>query len=101
MCVLSAAPLLLLLLEQHSVQVWVGEDILWLLNNSVIYVGGGLSSPEASKVVVAGNCSGGRLGITLGWSAFCRPSHSFSPFHPGPPRFYPLICPSGAGTGIV
>lgn len=59
---------LLLLFEQYSVQVWVGVDIHWLPNDSVICVMG-LSTAEPRKTAVAGNCCGGRLGFVLGWAA--------------------------------
>lgn len=63
---------LLLLFQQYSVQVWVGVDIHWLLNDSVICVVG-LSTAEPRKAVVAGNYCGGRLGFMLGWAACCCP----------------------------
>lgn len=66
---------LLLLFERHSVQVWVGVDIHWLLNDSVICVVG-LSTEGC---YVAGNCCGGRLGFVLSWAARCCPALSFSP----------------------
>lgn len=64
--------LLLLLFEHRGVQVWVGVDIPWLLNDSVICVVG-LSTAEPRKAVVAGNCCGGRLDFMLGWTACCCP----------------------------
>lgn len=45
----------LLLFEQYGVQVWVGVDFHWLLNDSVICVDG-VSAAETWGAVVAGNC---------------------------------------------
>lgn len=44
--------LLLLLFEQRRVQVWVGVDIYWLLNDSVICV----VCLSTEGCYVAGNC---------------------------------------------
>lgn len=91
-CCLSGA------LQCGAAQVWVGVDIHWLLNDSVICVVG-LSAAQPRKAVEAGNCCGGRLGFVLGWVARCCPILSLPlsfllsvpPFHPVSLMLYPLI----------
>lgn len=68
--------------EPNGMQVWVGFDIHWLLNNRVICALG----PSEEGFCVAGNCCGGRLGFVLGRAALPLSCTLRSPsplaFHP-------------------
>lgn len=86
LCVISGAQRLYYYLSSTVCRCgWAVTSIGCLM--TVLFVWLVLSSAEAWRAVVAGNCCGGRLGIMLGWTACFCPALVFLflsllPFHP-------------------
>lgn len=105
LCVISGAQRICYYLSSTVCRCgWAVTSIGCLM--TVLFVWMVLSSAEAWRAVVAGNCCGGRLDIMLGWTAcFCPAlvflflSLTLSPCLS--PLASPLNCPLRAGNGIV